>query len=87
MSLVKGPKLRIDMVASINENDFETLKEKLVKTMDTLSEIEQRVLGLHFGLDDGKARTPEEICEELGIKRKEFEAIEEAALRKLRHPL
>ncbi len=65
---------------------FTLLKEELSKVLGTLTEREQRVLRLRFGLDDGKARTLEEVGKEFQVTRERIRQIEAKALRKLRHP-
>lgn len=65
---------------------FALLKEQLEEVLDTLTERERRVLRLRFGLDDGKARTLEEVGKEFGVTRERIRQIEAKALRKLRHP-
>ena len=65
---------------------FTLLKEQLVEVLGTLTEREQKVLRLRFGLDDGKARTLEEVGKEFKITRERIRQIEAKALRKLRHP-
>lgn len=65
---------------------FAVLKEELTKVLDTLTEREQKVLRLRFGLDDGKARTLEEVGKEFNVTRERIRQIEAKALRKLRHP-
>ena len=65
---------------------FTLLKEQLVEVLDTLTEREQKVLRLRFGLDDGRARTLEEVGGEFGVTRERIRQIEAKALRKLRHP-
>lgn len=62
------------------------LKEQLVDVLDTLTEREQKVLRLRFGLDDGRARTLEEVGKEFDVTRERIRQIEAKALRKLRHP-
>lgn len=62
------------------------LKEQLVEVLDTLTEREQKVLRLRFGLDDGRARTLEEVGKEFDVTRERIRQIEAKALRKLRHP-
>ncbi|MCR4617759.1 MAG: RNA polymerase sigma factor RpoD [Lachnospiraceae bacterium] len=62
------------------------LREQLNKVLDTLAEREQKVLRLRFGLDDGKARTLEEVGKEFNVTRERIRQIEAKALRKLRHP-
>lgn len=62
------------------------LREQLEKVMDTLSEREQKVLALRFGLEDGKPHTLEEIGREFQVTRERIRQIEAKALRKLRHP-
>ena len=65
---------------------FTLLKEQLVEVMETLKEREQKVLRLRFGLDDGRARTLEEVGKEFNVTRERIRQIEAKALRKLRHP-
>ncbi|MBO5552276.1 MAG: RNA polymerase sigma factor RpoD [Lachnospiraceae bacterium] len=65
---------------------FELLKEQLNEVLDTLTEREQKVLRLRFGLDDGKARTLEEVGRKFNVTRERIRQIEAKALRKLRHP-
>ena len=65
---------------------FTLLKEQLVEVLGTLTEREQRVLRLRFGLDDGRARTLEEVGKEFNVTRERIRQIEAKALRKLRHP-
>src|SRR5699024_10155426 len=62
------------------------LKEQLVDVLDTLTPREREVLKLRFGLDDGKARTLEEVGKEFDVTRERIRQIEAKALRKLRHP-
>ena len=65
---------------------FTLLKEQLVEVLCTLTEREQKVLRLRFGLDDGRARTLEEVGKEFNVTRERIRQIEAKALRKLRHP-
>ncbi len=65
---------------------FTLLKEQLVEVLDTLTEREKKVLCLRFGLDDGRARTLEEVGKEFEVTRERIRQIEAKALRKLRHP-
>ena len=65
---------------------FTLLKEQLAEVLDTLTEREQKVLRLRFGLDDGRARTLEEVGKEFNVTRERIRQIEAKALRKLRHP-
>ncbi len=65
---------------------FTLLKEQLVEVLGTLTEREQKVLRLRFGLDDGRARTLEEVGKEFDVTRERIRQIEAKALRKLRHP-
>ena len=65
---------------------FTPLKEQLVEVLGTLTEREQKVLRLRFGLDDGRARTLEEVGREFNVTRERIRQIEAKALRKLRHP-
>ena len=65
---------------------FTLLKEQLVEVLGTLTEREQKVLRLRFRLDDGRARTLEEVGKEFNVTRERIRQIEAKALRKLRHP-
>ena len=65
---------------------FTLLREQLVEVLGTLTEREQKVLRLRFGLDDGRARTLEEVGKEFNVTRERIRQIEAKALRKLRHP-
>ena len=62
------------------------LREQLSEVLDTLTEREQKVLKLRFGLEDGRARTLEEVGKEFDVTRERIRQIEAKALRKLRHP-
>ncbi len=64
----------------------EMLKEQLAEVLDTLSDREEEVLRLRFGLDDGKTRTLEEVGQHFEVTRERIRQIEAKALRKLRHP-
>lgn len=65
---------------------FTLLTEQLVDVLETLTDREQKVLRLRFGLDDGRARTLEEVGKEFQVTRERIRQIEAKALRKLRHP-
>lgn len=65
---------------------FTLLKEQLIEVLDTLTPREEKVLRLRFGLDDGRARTLEEVGKEFNVTRERIRQIEAKALRKLRHP-
>lgn len=65
---------------------FTLLKEQLMEVLGTLTDREQKVLRLRFGLDDGRARTLEEVGKEFNVTRERIRQIEAKALRKLRHP-
>jgi len=65
---------------------FSMLKEQLVDVLGTLTEREQKVLKLRFGLEDGRARTLEEVGKQFDVTRERIRQIEAKALRKLRHP-
>lgn len=62
------------------------LRERLITALETLTDKEQRVLRLRFGIDDGRARTLEEVGREFNVTRERIRQIEAKALRKLRHP-
>ena len=65
---------------------FTLLKEQLMDVLDTLTPREEKVLKLRFGLEDGRARTLEEVGKEFQVTRERIRQIEAKALRKLRHP-
>ena len=65
---------------------YTLLKEQLMDVLDTLTPREEKVLRLRFGLDDGRARTLEEVGKEFQVTRERIRQIEAKALRKLRHP-
>ncbi|CAG9608129.1 RNA polymerase sigma factor RpoD [Pseudoneobacillus rhizosphaerae] len=65
---------------------YELLKEQLEDVLDTLTDREENVLRLRFGLDDGRTRTLEEVGKVFGVTRERIRQIEAKALRKLRHP-
>ncbi|GAA4296646.1 RNA polymerase sigma factor RpoD [Anaerocolumna aminovalerica] len=65
---------------------FTLLKEQLIDVLGTLTDREQKVLRLRFGLDDGRSRTLEEVGKEFNVTRERIRQIEAKALRKLRHP-
>ncbi|HHV94912.1 MAG TPA: RNA polymerase sigma factor RpoD [Clostridiaceae bacterium] len=65
---------------------YTLLKEQLMEVLDTLTPREEKVLRLRFGLDDGRARTLEEVGKEFNVTRERIRQIEAKALRKLRHP-
>lgn len=75
-----------DVPAPAEAAAFSMLKEQLVEVLDTLTEREQKVLKLRFGLDDGRARTLEEVGKRFDVTRERIRQIEAKALRKLRHP-
>lgn len=66
--------------------NFTMLREQLIKVLEELTPREQKVLRLRFGLDDGRARTLEEVGKEFDVTRERIRQIEAKALRKLRHP-
>ncbi len=75
-----------DAPAPSEAASFVLLKEQLGAVLETLSEREAKVLRLRFGLDDGRARTLEEVGKEFDVTRERIRPIEAKALRKLRHP-
>ncbi len=75
-----------DVPAPAEAAAFSMLKEQLIEVLDTLTEREQNVLKLRFGLDDGRARTLEEVGKKFDVTRERIRQIEAKALRKLRHP-
>jgi len=75
-----------DIPAPAEAAAFTLLKEQLINVLDTLTEREEKVLRLRFGLDDGRARTLEEVGKEFQVTRERIRQIEAKALRKLRHP-
>lgn len=75
-----------DAPAPSDAATFTLLKEQLVDVLSTLTPREEKVLRLRFGLDDGRARTLEEVGKEFNVTRERIRQIEAKALRKLRHP-
>ncbi len=75
-----------EAVAPADAASFSQLKEQLEDVLNTLTEREQEVLRLRFGLDDGRPRTLEEVGQLFGVTRERIRQIEAKALRKLRHP-
>ncbi len=75
-----------DVLAPADAAAFELLKEQLEQVLHTLTEREEKVLRLRFGLDDGKPRTLEEVGKKFSVTRERIRQIEAKALRKLRHP-
>jgi RNA polymerase primary sigma factor len=75
-----------DVMAPAEAASFMLLKEQLEEVLETLTQREQRVLRLRFGLDDGRLRTLEEVGHHFGVTRERIRQIEAKALRKLRHP-
>ena len=65
---------------------FRLLREQLQEVLYTLAPREEKVLRLRFGIDDGRARTLEEVGQQFGVTRERIRQIEAKALRKLRHP-
>ncbi len=76
----------VDAQAPAEAASFTLLKEQLEDVLETLTPREKKVLRLRFGLDDGRARTLEEVGHEFGVTRERIRQIEAKALRKLRHP-
>ena len=75
-----------DAPAPADAAAFTMLKEQLVDVLSTLTDREQKVLKLRYGLGDGRARTLEEVGKEFDVTRERIRQIEAKALRKLRHP-
>lgn len=75
-----------DAPAPAEAASFTLLKEQLVDVLKTLTPREEKVLRLRFGLEDGRARTLEEVGKEFNVTRERIRQIEAKALRKLRHP-
>ncbi len=75
-----------EVLAPAEAATFTMLREQLTDVLDTLTPREQKVLRLRFGLDDGRARTLEEVGKEFEVTRERIRQIEAKALRKLRHP-
>lgn len=75
-----------DVLAPAEAASFLLLKEQLEEVLQSLTPREERVLRLRFGLDDGRARTLEEVGQVFGVTRERIRQIEAKALRKLRHP-
>ncbi len=75
-----------EVLAPAEAATFTMLREQLIEVLDTLTPREQKVLKLRFGLDDGRARTLEEVGREFEVTRERIRQIEAKALRKLRHP-
>lgn len=76
----------VDAPAPADAAAFSMLKEQLMEVLDTLTDREQKVLKLRFGLEDGRARTLEEVGKQFDVTRERIRQIEAKALRKLRHP-
>jgi RNA polymerase primary sigma factor len=75
-----------EVLAPADAAAYEMLKEQLEDVLDTLTDREENVLRLRFGLDDGRTRTLEEVGKVFGVTRERIRQIEAKALRKLRHP-
>lgn len=75
-----------EVLAPAEAATFTMLREQLIDVLDSLTSREQKVLRLRFGLDDGRARTLEEVGKEFEVTRERIRQIEAKALRKLRHP-
>lgn len=75
-----------EMMTPVDSAAYELLKEQLSHVLDSLTEREEGVLRLRFGIDDGRTRTLEEVGQVFGVTRERIRQIEAKALRKLRHP-
>ena len=75
-----------DIPAPADAAAYTLLQEQLKDVLNTLTDREKKVLRLRFGLDDGRARTLEEVGREFKVTRERIRQIEAKALRKLRHP-
>ena len=75
-----------DAPAPADAAAYSMLKDQLEEVLETLTDREQKVLKLRFGLEDGRARTLEEVGREFDVTRERIRQIEAKALRKLRHP-
>lgn len=75
-----------DALSPVDAASFALLKEQLEDVLETLTPREKKVLRLRFGIDDGRARTLEEVGQVFGVTRERIRQIEAKALRKLRHP-
>ena len=77
----------LGFLAEVNQTSlYSALDQLMVEVLSTLTDREQKVLRLRFGLDDGRARTLEEVGKEFNVTRERIRQIEAKALRKLRHP-
>ena len=75
-----------DALAPAEAAAYSLLKDQIEEVLESLNEREQKVLKLRFGLEDGRARTLEEVGKEFDVTRERIRQIEAKALRKLRHP-
>ncbi|MGN1033892.1 MAG: sigma-70 family RNA polymerase sigma factor, partial [Intestinibacter sp.] len=75
-----------DALAPAEAAAYSLLKDQIEEVLASLNEREQKVLKLRFGLEDGRARTLEEVGKEFDVTRERIRQIEAKALRKLRHP-
>ena len=75
-----------DAISPADYTSAELLKEQLNEVLDTLTDREENVLRLRFGLEDGQSKTLEQVGQQFGVTRERIRQIEAKALRKLRHP-